>query len=77
MKLTPGQVIDSRKLLGWSRTRLASRVGLTDTSLATFETGQRCPSTINHDAIKEALETAGIVFAKGNKPSGCNKKSPT
>ena len=73
--MTPGQVTDARKLLGWSRVKLGF---LSDTSIhvvQTFErTGQaaklygRTEQVDTVAAIRATLEAAGIEFTNGRVP---------
>jgi len=61
--ITSEQVRAARRLLGWSQVRLAGRAALSESAVAKFETGaQRLPSP-NLEAIRQALEVAGIEFA--------------
>jgi transcriptional regulator with XRE-family HTH domain len=68
MTISAEQIAAARRLLGWSRAKLAalSRVGVA--RIARFETGSRPLSPGNLDDLKHALEGAGIVFTRGGAP---------
>jgi transcriptional regulator with XRE-family HTH domain len=65
-QVTPEQVKGARLLLGWSRMRLAFRVGVSEVSLALFEDGLRIPSVLNLSVVRAILETAGVEFIAEN-----------
>ena len=58
----------ARALLDWPREALAeaSRVGLR--TLVDFERGARQPRAVTLDALRRALEEAGIEFTNGDEP---------
>src|SRR5919199_309744 len=60
--LTPKHVRAARALLAWSQQDLAKRAGVATSTIADFERGQRTPVANNAQAIRSALETAGIRF---------------
>ena len=66
MKITPEQCRAARALLNWSQPDLAKAVGLTRETIANFETGARVPHPRNLQAIRAALEKAGIEFIEEN-----------
>jgi transcriptional regulator with XRE-family HTH domain len=67
--ITSEQVRAARRLLGWSRVRLAGRSALSETTVAKFETGaQRLPWS-KLEAIRQALEVAGVEFTNVGQPS--------
>jgi transcriptional regulator with XRE-family HTH domain len=70
LTITPPQVKAARALLGWSQTELATKAGIATSTLADFERGQRSPVPNNLDAIKSALESAGISFPAGGAVAG-------
>ena len=58
--ITREQVRAARRLLGWSQVRLAGRSALCESTVAKFEAGaQRLPSP-SLEAIRHALEAAGV-----------------
>jgi transcriptional regulator with XRE-family HTH domain len=60
--LTPKHVRAARALLAWSQQDLAKAASVATSTVADFERGQRKPVANNAQAIREALETAGIRF---------------
>jgi transcriptional regulator with XRE-family HTH domain len=72
--ITGEQVRAARRLLGWSQVRLAGRSALSESAVAKFETGaQRLPSP-NLEAIRQALEVAGVEFTNAGE-SGVKLKA--
>ena len=51
-----------RKLLGWSKDTLAGLAGVSSTVIYNIESGRVYPSPVRMDAIRAALETAGVEF---------------
>jgi transcriptional regulator with XRE-family HTH domain len=66
--ITAAQCRAARALLNWSRQELAeaSRVGLR--TVVDFEGGVRHPREVTTDAIRRALEAAGVEFTNSDKP---------
>jgi len=64
--ITPSQCRAARALIEWSRDDLAeaSRVGLR--TLVDFERGARSPRAVTLDALRRALEIAGVIFVDQN-----------
>src|SRR5260370_41436414 len=60
--LTPKHVRAARALLAWSQQDLAKAAGVATSTVADFERGDRKPVANNAQAMREALETAGIRF---------------
>ena len=60
--LTPKHVRAARALLAWSQQDLAKASGVATSTVADFERGQRTPVANNAQAIRGALEGAGIRF---------------
>lgn len=60
--LTPKHVRAARALLAWSQQDLAKTAGVATSTVADFERGQRTPVANNAQAIRGALEDAGIRF---------------
>jgi transcriptional regulator with XRE-family HTH domain len=58
--LTPRHVRAARALLAWSQQDLAKTSGVAASTIADFERGQRTPVANNANAIRSALERAGI-----------------
>ncbi|KZC15892.1 XRE family transcriptional regulator [Rhodanobacter sp. FW510-R12] len=60
--LSPKHVRAARALLAWSQQELAKAAGVATSTVADFERGQRTPVANNAQAIRGALEGAGIRF---------------
>ncbi len=60
--ITPGQCLEARELLGWSRYRLVPLCGLSHASILQFEMGVKLPKSESLAAIQHALEEAGVEF---------------
>jgi transcriptional regulator with XRE-family HTH domain len=76
MTITGEQVKLARKLLGWTQGDLASRAGLSETTVAVFEAGNRRPMKWVIEAIRANLEKAGIEFT-GEASGGVRRKIDT
>ncbi len=61
-QLTPKHVKAARALLAWSQQDLAKAAGVANSTVADFERGHRTPVANNAQAIRDALEGAGIRF---------------
>ncbi|WP_420345388.1 helix-turn-helix domain-containing protein [Pelagibius sp.] len=70
MSLTPTFCRAARILLDWTQTDLAEASGLTRATVANFERGAHMPHPNNLQAIREALEAAGIEFLPETKTKG-------
>jgi ribosome-binding protein aMBF1 (putative translation factor) len=57
------QVKAARQLLGWSQSKLAKQVGLTDTVLRHIEDGVGRTPVLSLSVIRKTLEAAGVEFA--------------
>ncbi|MHA6894542.1 helix-turn-helix domain-containing protein [Ralstonia pseudosolanacearum] len=60
--LKPRHVRAARALLAWSQQDLAKAAGVATSTVADFERGHRTPVANNAQAIRGALESAGIRF---------------
>lgn len=63
--LTPKHVRAARALLAWSQQELAKNAGVATSTVADFERGHRTPVPNNAQAIRSALEAAGVRFLTG------------
>ena len=63
--LNPAQVRAARALLAWSQQDLARNAQVGASTVADFERGQRTPVPNNADAMRSALEDAGVKFMAG------------
>jgi transcriptional regulator with XRE-family HTH domain len=66
MDITPDQCRGARGLLNISQGDLALRSGVSLRTVINFETGERRPIRTVMDAIRKALEDAGIEFIAEN-----------
>jgi transcriptional regulator with XRE-family HTH domain len=60
--ITPKHVRAARALLAWSQKDLAKAAGVATSTVADFERGHRIPVPNNAQAIRGALQDAGITF---------------
>jgi transcriptional regulator with XRE-family HTH domain len=68
--ITPTQVKAARALLAWSQHDLSRQAQVGTSTVADFERGHRTPIANNADAIRVALEKAGISFLTGGAVIG-------
>lgn len=68
--LTPAQSRAARALLAWTQTELAKRAKVAASTVADFERGQRTPVANNAEAMRTALEVAGVCFLPGGAVIG-------
>lgn len=64
--LTPAQSRAARGLIEWSQEQLAQASHLGLSTIRDFEKGRRVPTHNNLEAIRRALEVAGVVFIPEN-----------
>jgi transcriptional regulator with XRE-family HTH domain len=64
--LLPEQCRAARALLGWSQDDLCAKAKLAKKTLQLFETGQRDPYSRTVEALRSALEKAGVEFIAEN-----------
>jgi DNA-binding Xre family transcriptional regulator len=66
--ITSAQIRAARALLKWSAAQLAEKAGLSWKTVQRLESADELPSTNIRtlDAIKAALEAAGVVFIDRN-----------
>jgi DNA-binding XRE family transcriptional regulator len=65
-QMTPSQCRAARGLLGLEQNELAKVAGIARTTLIDLEKGQRTPRTTTVEAIRAALEAAGVEFIAPN-----------
>src|SRR6516225_12429018 len=68
--LSPVQSKAARALLGWSQSELAKHASVGVSTVADFERGQRSPVPNNLEAMRAALEKAGITILPGGVIAG-------
>jgi len=68
--ITPAQIRAARALIGWKQTELAAAAGLSEMSVKNIERGSTDPRVSTLEAIRQALEAAGVIFipSNGNGP---------
>ncbi len=64
--ILPGQVRAARALLDWSREELSDVCGVPPRTLHRLERGEGDPQRRTVEAIRTALEQAGVVFIEEN-----------
>jgi ribosome-binding protein aMBF1 (putative translation factor) len=64
--ITPEQVKAARKLLGWTRVRLAARANTGERAIRRYEDGLGIAATLYLAAVRAALESAGVIFVEEN-----------
>lgn len=64
--------------MGWSQAQLSEASKVSPATIANFESGKRVPIANNLAAIRNALETAGVIFidSNGNGP-GVRLRDPS
>lgn len=55
-----------RAMLGWSQDQLAAAAGVSKPTIADFERGSRVPMRQNIEAMRRAMEEAGLEFLDRN-----------
>lgn len=60
MQLTPEQCRAARGWIGWTQQELATQAGLGLSTLRAFEAGTRSLMRNNEDALRRAIEAAGV-----------------
>jgi transcriptional regulator with XRE-family HTH domain len=66
MTVSNYQVRTARILLGWTQDELAGMVGVSGATISLFESNRRHPPEEVADAIRAALEAAGVIFVIEN-----------
>jgi transcriptional regulator with XRE-family HTH domain len=64
----PAQVRMARAALNWSLQQLSEAAGVHRNTISNFETGRYAGEPATLDAIRAALETAGVEFTNGDQP---------
>ena len=65
-QFTPAQSRAARGLMDWSQAELAARSNLSESTVRDFEKGRRLPTINNIEAVRHALEAAGVEFIAEN-----------
>lgn len=66
MTILPQQVRAARGLIDWSQAALADKAGVSLSTVKDFEAGRRSPIPANLQAVRFALEAAGVIFVAEN-----------
>ena len=74
--LTPALCKAARALIGMTQRELAVAARVGSQTLADFERGARTPHHNNLDAIRRALEAAGVAFIDSDEPGVKLRKGP-
>lgn len=69
--LSPEQCRAARGWLGWSQDELSKRARIGQSTLKNFEGGKRAPMRNNLEALRAALEAAGIGLLHDDKGRPC------
>ena len=64
--MTPEQSRAARGLKDWPQARLAEEAKVGLSTVRNFETGRSVPISNNLDAMRRALEKAGVIFVEEN-----------
>ena len=72
--MSPEQCRAARGWLGWTQKKLADQAKIGLSTLRDFEGRRRKPIANNLDAIRRALEAAGIEFTDGAVPGVRSRK---
>lgn len=71
------QILAARAMLEMTRAELAAKVGLSSTGLSNIENGLADPKVSTMEAIRKALEGAGVEFIpEDTKGAGVRFKKP-
>jgi predicted transcriptional regulator len=65
---TPAQIRAARALLDWTQADLAAKASISPTSINTIEREKGDPKRSTLNAIRRALEEAGVEFTDGDAP---------
>ncbi|KQT53829.1 MULTISPECIES: helix-turn-helix domain-containing protein [unclassified Aureimonas] len=60
--MTPAECIAARSLLAWSQLHLAEATGADVSAIRNYEAGKIAPAEANVEALRRALEAAGVQF---------------
>ena len=66
--ITGAQIHEARKLLGWSRDRLAPKAGMCTNHLRQLEIGAKPVSDAEAAVLSGALREVGVEFTTGDEP---------
>jgi transcriptional regulator with XRE-family HTH domain len=67
-RVTGDQIAAGRRLIRMTQEELAQLSGITDRTIAAFETDKTIPHDSTIEALQTALEDQGLVFTTGENP---------
>ena len=62
------QIAAARRLIRMTQAELSEASGISDRTIAAFESGTTVPHESTIDSLRQALERRGIVFTHGDTP---------
>ncbi len=65
-EIVPSQIRAARALLDWRQVDLVKASGVSDLTIKNFERGATHPHANTLDALRRALEAAGVIFVAEN-----------
>lgn len=68
MEMIPAHCRAARAMLNWTKPKLAEAAGLGLSTVVDFERSRRIVSAEAVQAIRRALESAGVEFTNGDEP---------
>ena len=68
MKISGRQLAAARALLNWSQQHLATAAGVTQQTIALWETEQQVPRATTLERVKTVIEARGVEFTNGGQP---------
>ena len=73
--MSPEQCRAARAWIGWSQQALADHAKVSLSTVKDFENGSRKPIANNLNALRSAIEKAGIqlIFSQDGKPKGVER----
>jgi len=75
--LSPPACRAARGLLDWTQQELASRAGVSRSTIREFENGHHALQEASEAAVMEALAASGIEFIRGKHRIGVQMRTPS
>ncbi len=76
-RLSPPACRAARGLLDWTQQELASRAGVSRSTIREFENGHHALQEASEAAVMEALAASGIEFIRGKDRIGVQMRTPS